>query len=120
MNIDGKLKVKIETWLPDESKIQFDSDIWKLQEYLPSNAKWIIIQLFLQLGKVYDGIILGKREKVFDYKNLTDIKLAIQPKIKNYITFTEKYACDEYIKNEINKDELYLVYKIENGRIITE
>jgi len=112
----GNIKINISTYFSELSKMQFESNVWNIQKYLNDEVKYIIINLYLQLGK----IDASKGEKVLEYKDKNNIKLSIQFKIKNYITFKSKENLDTYIAEEINDNDLYIVYPVENKRIITE
>ena len=115
MNINEKIKLPIKTYISKSSEQALYNDISKIQqrEYFKlSNAKYIVIQLFLQLGKPQET-----ESPVLDFRNKNDIYLAIQPKIKSYMIFKSEENHNKYIQEEMDENDLYVVFEVENGKI---
>lgn len=53
-----------------------------------------------------------------NYKDKDNITIILQPKIKNYIEFKSQEGADNYIKENIEENELYLNLPVINGEII--
>lgn len=109
--LEEPLSLKIETSISEKSKCRFEQDVYRIQNYISNDVKYLVVKLFLQLGNSTGG-------ETFFYKNKNDITLLIQPKIKNYISFKSKGSAEKYISEEINDDELYLLLEVDNGKII--
>lgn len=113
MSFQDEIKVNVKAYFSELGILTFKQDIRKLQRYIDKDVRYIIFKLFLQLGAT------EKDQKVFNYENKNEISLALQLKIKNYITFITKDGFENYIKNELDSEkELYLAYELEDGKII--
>jgi hypothetical protein len=116
MSLQNDLKIDIKTYITNESMLKFKEDIWNIssRDYEKlKESSYIVLNLFFQIGK-------STNCRVFDFRNKNESYLAIQPKIKNYITFKTTEGLDNYLNSEINKDELYLICKVNNGKIDIE
>lgn len=115
MNIN-KIQLNIKAAMSSHSSKQLEKDIKniKTRELLKfQDAKYMIVQLYIQIGKSeYDD------QHVLDYRNKNDIWLFIQPKIKNYILFKNEENFNKYKQEEINENDLYLAFKIENNNVV--
>lgn len=94
------------------AKKRFTSDIKKLAKYLKIDTKVLLVKIFLQIGGTDDN------QKVLNYKDKDNITIILQPKIKNYIEFKSQEGADNYIKENIEENELYLNLPVINGEII--
>ncbi len=111
------LELKIQTAISNTSSNQFEYNIKKLNKYISNDVKYIIINLFVQIGQ-QEGKYTEENYRALEYKNKNDITLYIQPKIKNYITFKSKESAIIYRNEELSDDDLYLFLEVQNGKII--
>ena len=88
------------------------SDVMKLKQYLNKDTVFLIVKLFLQLGQPKET------ERILESNNTNDCYIYIQPKIKNYIEFKSIDSADSYKSDNIEKDELYISFFVDNGEII--
>jgi hypothetical protein len=116
MNINNEIKVEIKTYISQSSESQFYYDLARIEQkehFKLLEAKYIIIQVFLQLGKS-DCF----ESPVFDFRNKNEIYVNIQPKIKSYIIFKSEENYNKYKKEEMIDSDLYFTFKVDNGKII--
>lgn len=107
-----EIKLIVNATFSYGGKKRFTSDIKKLAKYLKIDTKVLLVKIFLQIGGTDDN------QKVLNYKDKDNITIILQPKIKNYIEFKSQEGADNYIKENIEENELYLNLPVINGEII--
>jgi hypothetical protein len=113
MSLQNDLKIDIKTRITQESMFKFKDDVMNIssREYQKLlDSKYVLIVLYFQIGK-------STSERVFDFRNKQESYLAIQPKVKNYVIFKTKEGLNNYIVDELSKDELCLICNVQDGHI---
>jgi Sec7-like guanine-nucleotide exchange factor len=52
------IQVDIKTYISEDSMEKFKDDVRKLSKRIPEDTKYVIIELYLQLGKQMKNIII--------------------------------------------------------------
>ena len=107
------LKLVIKTHISKESQNKLKNDIEKVTQYISQEEKFILIKLFLQIGRPDHETNF----KSLDYQNMTDITVSLQPKIKNYVTFKTSEGLKNYMINHLNQGDLLLCYSYQDGKL---
>jgi hypothetical protein len=111
------IQVDIKTYISEDSMEKFKDDVRKLSKRIPEDTKYVIIELYLQLGKPDEE----HNNRVLDYKNKNDISVTVQPKInKNvagFLYFNNRESFEKSLREECNKDDLYLCLEVKDGEI---
>lgn len=105
-NIKTKLYISVD--INKESEEAFKKDLQRMEKEIKSFYNYALVFLYLQLGTADKTT-----QKVFEHRANMNCYLVLQPKIKNYIPFKDKESMEEYIKNQIPKDTLYMVHEVE-------
>lgn len=115
-DITNTLQLEIQTAISENSLRKFKNDVSKISQYISNDARYIIVNIFIQLGQ--PDLFEKGEHKTLKYKNKNECTLYIQPKIKNYITFKTKESAERYKQEELYENDLYLFLEIEDGKII--
>lgn len=115
MNINQVIKPTIRSYISKNSEAEIREhikkiNIWEMEKL--QNALYVVLHIYLQIGKPDSG------DYVFEYRNKNEMYLAIQPKIKSYVIFENEETLNQYLNQDINKNELYLVCNVNQGKII--
>ena len=111
--IAGELQLNIKAYISENSDEKFFSDVAKIGEHLDKDIKYVVILLYLQIGKPDKEL-----NKVFEYKNKNDARLCLQLKIKSYIPFKSKESAEIYMIEELTANDLAMLGKVDNGVIV--
>ena len=106
----GELNFNIKAYISKESDDKFNSDVRKIVKYLDEDINYVVLLLFLQIGKPDEEF-----DKVFEYKNKNDMRICLQLKIKSYIPFISKESAEKYMKEELTDNDLAVLAQVSNG-----
>lgn len=105
MENENVLNLNIKCTISDKSYKKFEYDLHKLTKHLAPSVQYLIVKLFIQIGK-------GDWRGALDYKHKNDIIIYLQPKIKTYIEFKTLSNAENYIENELDDNELFLFLEV--------
>ena len=110
--LNEQIQVKVNASISEWSETAFKDQVHRTEKYLSKDVKYIIFNLFLQIGR--EDI----KDNPLEYKDRDNITIYLQPKIKNYVTFKSKENAERYKQEELSDKDLYLFLEVRNGKIL--
>jgi len=114
-----KLDFVIKTKISGQDMDIFRTSIRDISNYISKDVNYLIIKLFIQIGKPDTNTNEDRNSRILDFKDKNNVYLFIKPKIKNYVTFKTLEGVENYQKEEMDKNEFFLLLPVENGKIST-
>jgi hypothetical protein len=103
--IKNDLSVNIKAVISRNSDVWIRSELEKLYGRLFIDTQYVIAKIFLEIDH-------KPHRETLNYKNKNDITIYIKPVIENYVQFKTHKEANEFLKERLCDDEIYLFLKV--------